>query len=151
MARRSSDTSAAKEIFIPVTYPVVPLRNMVFFPKQIVPISIGREISLRALESAQNETTPILIVAQREGNVTNPSISDLHLTGTIANVLKIFTLPDNTKSALIQGVARARVMTFTQSTPFIRAVAQRVDDEQYSDIEVEALASAVKNVFRKVV
>jgi ATP-dependent Lon protease len=147
----TTGASPKNEIFIPETYPVVPLRNMVFFPKQIVPISIGREMSLRALEASQIDGTPILIVAQKDGNVNNPTTNDLQLMGTIANVLKIFTLPDNTKSALIQGISRARVVAYTQSDPYIKAVAQRVRDEIVEGIEIEALTTTVKNVFHQVI
>lgn len=149
--KTKEETADRKEIFIPETIPVVPVRNMVFFPKQVLPISIGREMSMLALAESHQAGSPILILTQVDPDSAEPGENDLYHVGTVANVLKIFTMPDGTRSAVIQGIARARVMTFLQMTPFIKAVAQRIPDELVEGIEVDALVTTVKNVFRQVV
>jgi ATP-dependent Lon protease len=136
---------------IPETYVVLPLRNAVFFPRQVLPLSVGRESSLRVLEEAQRDNLPILLLTQRDGTVTSPAAADLHTLGTLGKILKVFTLPDGTKSILVQGLARARVLSFLQVEPYIKVVAHQIEDEAAAGIEIEALASAIKSVFHKVV
>src|ERR1051326_1243921 len=136
---------------IPETYVVLPLRNAVFFPRQVLPLSVGRESSLRVLEEAQRDNLPILLLTQRDGTVTAPAAADLHTLGTLGKILKVFTLPDGTKSILVQGLARARVLSFLQVEPYIKVVAHQIEDEAATGIEIEALASAIKSVFHKVV
>ena len=110
---------------IPETLPVIPLRNSVFFPRQVLPLSIGRESSLLGVEAATRENSQILVLSQRESGVDNPEASDLYPVGTVAKILKLFTLPDGSKSVLLQGLYRARLVTFVQREPFIRVAAQR--------------------------
>jgi ATP-dependent Lon protease len=153
-AKAEEPSSAPKmttEVFIPETYPVVPLRNMVLFPLQIVPLSIGRDISLRALEFAQRDKSPVLVVAQKDGSVNSPSETDLFRMGTVTKVLKVYNLPDGSKSALLQGLYRGRILAFSQSEPFFKATAQRTHDENSTGAEVEALTATVKDLFNKVV
>ena len=138
-------------IRIPERFVVLPLRNAVFFPRQVLPLSVGRQGSLRVLEESDRENVPILLLAQREGTVTDPQQSDLYSMGTIAKVLKSFSLPDGTKSVLVEGVARARVLSFLQFEPFIKVIAQRIEDEKGDDAEVGPLLEANRNAFQSVV
>ncbi|MGA9363489.1 MAG: endopeptidase La [Bacteroidota bacterium] len=137
--------------YIPETLPVIPLRNSVFFPRQVLPISIGRESSLLGIEAATRENSQVLIVSQRENTVDTPKPNDLYSIGTVARILKVFNLPDGSKSVLLQGLYRARLLTFVQHEPFLRAAAQRIDDELVEGLNVEALVTTVKSVFHRVV
>ena len=136
---------------IPETFPVIPLRNSVFFPRQIFPLAVGREASLLVIQEAQKENTNVLVLTQREGGVDKPKQDDLYLVGTVAKVLKVFNLPDGSKNVLLQGLYRARVLAFLQFEPMIRAAAQRIEDERVSGIEVDALVTTVKTVFQRLV
>ncbi len=136
---------------IPETLPVVPLRNSVFFPRQVLPLSIGRESSLLGVEAATRENSQILIVSQRESTIDAPGPSDLYSIGTVAKILKIFNLPDGSKSVLLQGLYRARLLTFVQHEPFLRAATQQINDELVQGLNVEALVTTVKSVFHRVV
>lgn len=137
--------------YIPETLPVIPLRNSVFFPRQVFPLSIGRESSLLGVEAATRENSEVLIVSQRESTIDAPGPSDLYSIGTVAKILKIFNLPDGSKSVLLQGLYRARLLTFVQHEPFLRAAAQRIDDELVQGLNVEALVTTVRSVFHRVV
>ncbi len=137
--------------YIPETLPVIPLRNSVFFPRQVLPLSIGRESSLLGIEAATRENSQVLIVSQRESTIDTPKPSDLYSIGTVARILKVFNLPDGSKSVLLQGLYRARLLTFVQHEPFLRAAAQRIDDELVEGLNVEALVTTVKSVFHRVV
>jgi ATP-dependent Lon protease len=137
--------------YIPETLPVVALRNSVFFPRQVLPLSIGRESSLLGIEAATRENSQVLIVSQRESTVDTPQPNDLYSIGTVARILKVFNLPDGSKSVLLQGLNRSRLLTFVQQEPFMRAAAQRIDDEVVEGLNVEALVTTVKSAFHRVV
>src|SRR5258706_4880790 len=124
---------------IPETYVVLPLRNAVFFPRQVLPLSVGRESSLRVLEEAQRDHLPVLLLTQRDPEVAHPQAGDLHTMETLSKILKVFNLPDGTRSILIQGLYRARVLSFLQTEPFIKAVAHRIEDEDSGDVESQAI------------
>jgi ATP-dependent Lon protease len=149
-----TSASAAPErkvTHIPETLPVIPLRNSVFFPRQVFPLSVGRETSLLGINAAVQEDSQVLILSQRESTVDNPNPKDLFSVGTVAKILKIFNLPDGSKSVLLQGLDRARLLTFVQHEPFLRAAVQRIDDEMVQSLDVEALVTTVKTVFRQIV
>ena len=100
-------TKEAKEL-----YPILPLRNTVLFPQQIIPIYVGREQSLELvndLGDAKNKH--IVVVAQKDSSVEVPDISDLYNWGTLANIMKVFDMPDGSKSAIVQGLDRVKIKT----------------------------------------
>ena len=94
------------------TYPVMPLRNTVLFPQQVIPIYIGREKSLKLVNSLGKENKRIVVVAQEDGSVEDPRPEDLYSYGTLAVVLKVFDMPDNSKSAIVQGVDRVKILSY---------------------------------------
>lgn len=149
--KKNDNDKLQNRIQVPETLPVVPLRNTVFFPRQILPISVGREKSLQAVDEAQKQNTPILVIAQRDGSKDNPGIIDLFSVGTVARVVKIFNLPDGTRNVLLQGISRARVLTEIENDVCMKAATQRLDDELSDDIEVEALVTSVRNIFHRMV
>src|ERR1041384_592157 len=87
---------------IPETYAVLPLRHAVFFPRQVLPLSVGRESSLRVLEEAQRDRLPVLLLTQRDPEVANPQAGNLDTMGTLSNICKVLYPPDGSKSILIQ-------------------------------------------------
>ncbi len=152
MASKARELKKDLMIQIPETFVVLPLRNAVFFPEQILPLSVGRKSSLRVITEALRNDLPILILAQKDSVVENPTSADLHTVGTIAKILKVFNLPDGTKSILAQGVRRARVLSFVQQEPYVKVIAQSLSEQAAGDnAEIEGLTTAIKNVFRHVV
>lgn len=146
-----ADEQQSKQIAIPETFGVIPLRNSVFFPRQIYPLTVGRESSMLVAQEAQRNDTPILILTQRDGSIEKPGSTDLFLLGTVARILKVFTLADGSKNILLQGLYRARVLTFLQFEPFIRVAAQKLEEEKVSGIEIEATVTAIINTFHRLV
>ncbi len=137
---------------IPASLPVIPVRNTVFFPKQVMPLTVGRDASVYALGEAEQTNTPILVLAQRDGEIEKPSVKDLYHVGTIARIVKVFTLPDGSKNVVLQGLFRARMVTVQQTEPFLKMAVQRIDDESIADTEmVDALASSVRSEFHRIV
>ena len=135
----------------PETYPVMPLRNTVLFPQQVIPTYIGRDRALKLIEDLPSGKKMIVVVAQQDGALENPGTDELYEWGTLAMVLKVFDMPDNSKSAIIQGVDRVKVLSFIQQEPYFKAAVQRVEDTEIEGIESEAMSKSIRNVFEDLV
>ena len=133
------------------SYPVMPLRYTVLFPQQVIPTYIGRERSLKLIDDLPQGKKLLVVVAQEDGSMENPEPDDLYAWGTLAVVLKVFDMPDKSKSAIIQGLDRVKLLSFTQKEPYFKAVVERVEDNEEEDLEVEALASNVRNSFQELI
>ncbi|HMK38475.1 MAG TPA: LON peptidase substrate-binding domain-containing protein, partial [Bacteroidota bacterium] len=136
---------------VPQALPVLPLRNAVFFPHQVTPLSVGRASSIRAIEEASRDEGYLVVVAQTDGAVESPREKDVYWVGTLARVLKVFTLADGTRNVLLQGVRRVQLISVLQTEPFLHAVVRDIDEAGVTGIEVEAMASNLKTQFRKAV
>ena len=119
------------------TYPVMPLRNTVLFPQQVIPIYIGREKSLKLVNSLGKENKRIVVVAQEDGSIEDPHPEDLYSYGTLAVVLKVFDMPDNSKSAIVQGVDRVKILSYIDDEPFFRGVVEQVEAEEPSSDDLD--------------
>ena len=129
-------------------YPVMPLRNTVLFPQQVIPIYIGRERSLKLINELNPKRKYIVVVAQEDGSIEDPEPKDLYSYGTLANVLKVFDMPDNSKSAIVQGISRVKILDYTSEDPYYRAAIQTPDDEPLeNELEVEALSKNLRQLF----
>src|SRR5574337_240003 len=109
-------------------YPVLPLRDIVVFPHMIVPLFVGREKSVRALEDVMKDDKQILLVAQKNAGVDDPSPDDIHRVGTVGTVLQLLKLPDGTVKVLVEGSKRARITGFTDNPNFFQAYAEVMDE-----------------------
>ena len=99
-------------------YPVLPLRDIVVFPHMIVPLFVGREKSVRALEDVMKEDKQILLVAQKEASMDDPTPEDIHRMGTVGAVLQLLKLPDGTVKLLAEGGSRASIKNFTDASSY---------------------------------
>ncbi len=132
-------------------YPVLPLRDIVVFPHMIVPLFVGREKSVRALEDVMKEDKQILLVAQKNAGQDDPMPDDIHSVGTIGAVLQLLKLPDGTVKVLVEGGARARIRTYTDNEDFFQAFAEIIDEPETDSQELEALARSVVSQFEQYV
>ena len=114
-------------------YPVMPLRNTVLFPQQVIPIYIGRERSLKLINDLDPKKRYIVVVAQEDGSIEDPKSSDLYAYGTLAQVLKVFDMPDNSKSAIVQGISRVKILDYTNQEPYLFAAVDSMEDEPITD------------------
>ena len=129
-------------------YPVMPLRNTVLFPQQVIPIYIGRERSLKLINELNPKRKYIVVVAQEDGSIEDPEPKDLYSYGTLANVLKVFDMPDNSKSAIVQGISRGKILDYTNVDPYYRAAIHTLDDEPLeNELELEALSNNLRQSF----
>lgn len=147
----SSPEGTKDEGSVPESYPLMPLRNTVLFPQQVIPTYIGRDRSLRLIDDLPTGKKMIVVVAQQDGSLENPGEDDLYAWGTLAIVLKVFDMPDNSKSAIIQGVERVKVLSFMETDPYFRVAVQRVDDQDYEGIEMEAMVANIRSVFQDLI
>ncbi|WP_186395499.1 MULTISPECIES: endopeptidase La [unclassified Stappia] len=122
---------------------VLPLRDIVVFPHMIVPLFVGREKSIRALEEVMSADKQILLATQINASDDEPSSSDIYEVGTLATVLQLLKLPDNTVKVLVEGVSRARITSFTERSDLFEAHATVLPDTDTDTVEVEALSRSV--------
>lgn len=130
-------------------YPVLPLRDIVVFPHMIVPLFVGREKSVRALEDVMREDKQILLVTQKDAGLDDPSIDDLYEIGTVATVLQLLKLPDGTVKVLVEGGKRAEISGFVDNPEFFQAYAAVREEADEDDSELEALARSVVTQFEQ--
>ena len=129
------------------TFPVLPLRDIVVFPHMIVPLFVGREKSIRALEEVMRTDTFILLATQKNASDDDPKSDAIYEVGTLASVLQLLKLPDNTVKVLVEGVERARVLRYGERTDLYEAQATVLPDTIGDPVEAEAMARSVVNEF----
>ena len=132
-------------------YPVLPLRDIVVFPHMIVPLFVGREKSIKALEEVMGADKQILLATQKNAGDEDPDPDAIYEMGTVANVLQLLKLPDGTVKVLVEGMARARIEEFTGREEWHEAGAVIVEDAEDDPVEVEALARSVVSEFENYV
>jgi ATP-dependent Lon protease len=132
-----------------VLYPVLPLRDIVVFPHMIVPLFVGREKSVQALESVMKEDKQILLVAQKDAAMDDPSTDDIHEVGTIGTVLQLLKLPDGTVKVLVEGGSRARIVSYVDNDKFFQAEAAEIEELDGESKEMEALSRSVTGQFEQ--
>ncbi len=134
-------------------YPVLPLRDIVVFPHMIVPLFVGRERSVRALEDVMKDDKQILLVTQKNAAQDDPTPADIYSVGTVGTVLQLLKLPDGTVKVLVEGAARARILKYTDNTLFFEAhaepIPEAVREAAPEDREIEALTRTVVSQFEQ--
>src|SRR4051794_39434644 len=132
-------------------YPVLPLRDIVVFPHMIVPLFVGREKSIKALEEVMRSDTFILLATQKNASDDDPATGSIFEIGTLASVLQLLKLPDGTVKVLVEGAARAKVERYTDRAEYYEADAVVLADASGEQVEAEALARSVINEFENYV
>ncbi len=128
---------------------VLPLRDIVVFPHMIVPLFVGREKSVRALEAVMREDKQILLVAQKNATQDDPSADDIYRVGTVSTILQLLKLPDGTVKVLVEGSARARITRFKETESYFEADVEALPDVPAEGKEMEALGRSVVSQFEQ--
>ena len=131
------------------TYPILPLRDIVVFPHMIVPLFVGREKSVRALEDVMKDDKQILLVAQKNAAQDDPAAEDIYAVGTVSTVLQLLKLPDGTVKVLVEGGERARIRGFVENADFFQAEAEIITESEGETQDVEALSRTVVSQFEQ--
>src|SRR5471032_2240548 len=132
-------------------YPVLPLLDIVVFPHMIVPLFVGREKSIRALEEVMKADKPILLATQMNAADDDPATDAIFTTGTLATVLQLLKLPDGTVKVLVEGASRAHVREYLPTDGYFEARAEAIGDEALDKVEAEALSRSVVSEFESYV
>ncbi|MDD8059162.1 MULTISPECIES: endopeptidase La [Shewanella] len=130
-----------------IELPVLPLRDVVVYPHMVIPLFVGREKSIRCLESAMEQDKQILLVAQRDADLDEPTKDDIFDIGTVASILQLLKLPDGTVKVLVEGGQRAKVTRYTQEEEFFAATAEYLESQALSDKEEEVLVRSAIGQF----
>ncbi len=130
-------------------YPVLPLRDIVVFPHMIVPLFVGREKSVRALEDVMKDDKQILLVTQKNAAQDDPSPADIFNVGTVGTVLQLLKLPDGTVKVLVEGGQRAAITRYSENEDFFQAAAELIEEKIGEPQELEALSRAVVSQFEQ--
>ncbi|MEZ5690944.1 MAG: endopeptidase La [Rickettsiales bacterium] len=133
------------------TFPILPLRDIVVFPSMVVPLFVGREKSVRALEEVVKNNGKILLVTQKSGTIDEPSKNDIYHVGTIGNILQLLRLPDGTVKVLVEGVRRARIKEFLTDSDYFQVVAETINENPGNVEETDAMFRTVIGQFEQYV
>ena len=131
------------------SYPVLPLRDIVVFPHMIVPLFVGREKSVRALEEVMADDKQILLSSQMDPGIDDPDASGIFKTGVLANVLQLLKLPDGTVKVLVEGQARVRITEYLENDSFFEAKAEYLTEETGDETTTKALLRSVTEEFER--
>ena len=130
------------------TIPVLPLRDVVVYPHMVIPLFVGREKSIRALDTAMQNDKRILLVAQRSADVDDPQVEDIHSIGTLSSILQLLKLPDGTVKVLVEGAERARIIGFDETEDFFSAEIESAEPgASTDDREVEVMMRSLLALF----
>jgi ATP-dependent Lon protease len=153
-ARTVSEESSIEAVTVPEPLngmPVLPLRDVVVYPHMVIPLFVGREKSIVALDRAMKADKRILLVAQKQADVDDPKVQDLYSVGTVATILQLLKLPDGTVKVLVEGVDRANIDQMVEGEFFLAKVTALPDVERYEEREMDVLTRSVITQFEQYV
>jgi ATP-dependent Lon protease len=141
-----------EDISSPITeietiYPALPLRDVVVYPHMVIPLFVGRDKSIKALDRAMDNNKQILLIAQKSAADDEPGIEDIYEVGTLSNILQLLKLPDGTIKVLVEGASRARVNRFIETDNFFSAAAELVESDFQDDKELDVLCRSAMSQF----
>ncbi|HET9055502.1 MAG TPA: endopeptidase La [Chitinophagaceae bacterium] len=147
-----SDNESAEELHIPAEIPVLPLRNTVLFPGVVIPITVGRDKSIKAVNDAYKADKLIGVVAQKDSEIEDPAIADLEDIGTIAKIVKQIKMPDGGTTIIIQGRRRFKIEKVTSEDPYFKAQIRILDDTPVEvDEHFTAMAGSIKDLASQII
>ena len=133
------------------TIPLLPLRDIIVFPHMVVPLYVGREKSINALEDAMSSDKELLLAAQKKAKTNDPKEQDIFRVGTIGSIIQLLRLPDDTVKVLVEGKSRARIVEYKQSSPHFTTLVEEIKEPEEENVELEALMRSVQTVFENYV
>ncbi len=151
MKESQKDKSEKKGNSTTQRVPLLPLRDVIIFPHMVVPLFVGREKSINALEECVTKKMDLFLVAQRQATTVSPGENDIFEVGTLGTILQILRLPDNTVKVLIEGKKRARITSYTETDRMIEATVEEVAEIVDENVETEALVRSLKTTFENYV
>ncbi|RYZ87820.1 MAG: endopeptidase La, partial [Proteobacteria bacterium] len=124
--------------------PLLPLRDLIIFPHMMMPLFVGRDKSINALEEAMSKQTDIVLAAQKDAKTNNPEPKDIYQIGTIATIIQLLRIPDGTVKVLVEGKRRVRIKNYVPNDNFFQVQCEEIPEEADSPVEAAALVRSVK-------
>jgi ATP-dependent Lon protease len=147
-----NDSENGQELVIPSELPLLPLRNTVLFPGVVLPITVGRDKSIKAVNDAYKADKLVGVVAQKDSDVEDPTVSDLEDVGTVARIVKLIKMPDGGTTVIIQGKVRFKVASIISDDPYFKARVEMLKDEEApQDQDFEAYVSNIKDLAAQII
>src|SRR5579863_7455233 len=147
-----SDNDGLNDMEIPKELPVLPLRNTVLFPGVVLPITVGRDKSIKAVNDAYKSDKLIGVLAQKDSSIEDPGVTDLEDVGTVARIIKLIKMPDGGTTVILQGRRRFKVGAITTDDPYFKAeVILLNEDEAPKDQDFEAYISNIKDIVTQII
>ncbi len=145
--------NGTEQVEIPETVPVLPVRDIVVFPYMIVPLFVGRDVSIKAIDHSLNTNRMILLVTQKDMGIENPTPEDLYSAGTVCMIMRMLKLPDGRVKILVQGLSKSKIVAYKQLEPFYMAEVKKISEDRSPDesLENEALLRNIKEQLEKVI
>ena len=142
-----------QQVEIPDKLPLLPIRDIVIFPYMILPLFVGRDMSIKAIDDALSGNRLILLVAQKDLNTENPDPKDLYPVGTVGMIMRMLKLPDGRVKVLVQGMSKARIKDFVQTEPYFLVNIEKITEprDEKLTLEAEALMRNVKEQLEKMI
>jgi ATP-dependent Lon protease len=142
-------STSDKGVTIPPVLPLIPLRDLILFPNLVVPLFVGRERSINALEQAMRTDHLVALVSQRAAETQDPGPEDIYEIGCVATVLQELKLPDGTAKALVEGVERIRILRYLQADPYIEVEIEVIPESGEADVEAQAMMRNLVSDFER--
>src|SRR3954462_6925153 len=147
-----NDIDQDKNLVIPDVLPLLPLRNTVLFPGVVLPITVGRDKSIKAVTEAYKKDKLIGVLSQKDSNVEDPSPEDMCLVGTVAKIVKLIKMPDGGTTIIIQGKKRFRVVALVEEEPYFKArIHSLPEDEKLFDEDFDAYIATIKELAAQII
>ena len=127
--------------------PLLPLRDIIVFPHMVVPLFVGREKSIAALEEAMGADKELLLAAQKKAKTNDPAEGDIFEVGTIGHIIQLLRLPDGTVKVLVEGRQRAKILRYEQQAPYFLTEVEEIVDADEESKDLEALVRSIKDIF----
>jgi len=142
-----------QQVEVPETLPLLPVRDIVVFPHMVLPLFVGREISVKAIEEALAGNRMVVLAAQKSSEVESPEPEDIHPIGSVGTIMRMLRLPDGRVKILVQGMTKVRITSFLQRTPYYQVQIEKLADRIAGEnaLEVEAAVRTVKELMGKIV
>ena len=132
--------------------PVLALKNTVLFPGIVIPITVGRDKSLKAIQKAYAGDRMVAVLSQKDAKVEDPNFDDLYHTGTVARIIKLLKMPDGTATAILQGRKRFAVSELTKTTPHLEGrISVVADVSAKNELEFDAIISSIKDMAKQII
>ncbi|MEO7045814.1 MAG: LON peptidase substrate-binding domain-containing protein, partial [Ferruginibacter sp.] len=146
------DDGNGDEQTLPEELPLLPLRNTVLFPGVVIPITVGRDKSIKAVTDAYKADKLIGVVAQKDSSIEEPTVSDLENVGTVAKLVKLIKMPDGGTTIIIQGRKRFKIEEITTEDPYFKAKIKVLqEEEKKSDADFDALVGSIKDIASQII